>query len=93
MAQKITQTQINEMLRLYSEIGTYSGVAKQMNISASTASKYIKAAAQSNIKVNTQTNIIPKSITNISLNSVLSFSNLTEEEQISYNAWLKEFGR
>ena len=94
MAQKITQSQINQMITLYAEIGTYSGVAKQMGISAPTVSKYIKEAksvVQELPELSHES--AAKPIEEISFNSLLTFSTLTNEEQASYNAWLKEFGR
>ena len=92
MAQKITQSQIEQMLTLYEQIGTYSGVAKQMGISAATVSRYIKATQFSPIIKPTITQTItPKPIEQIDFQSLLTFSNLTQEEQNSYDAWLKEF--
>ena len=94
MAQKITTDQIEQMLTLYEQIGTYSGVAKQMGISATTVSRYIKEAKS----VVQELPELPhesaaKPIEEISFESLLTFSTLTQEEQMSYNAWLKEFGR
>lgn len=94
MAQKITKDQIEQMLTLYEQIGTYSGVAKQMGISATTVSRYIKEAKS----VVQELPELPhesaaKPIEEISFESLLTFSTLTQEEQMSYNAWLKEFGR
>lgn len=95
MAKKITQEQIDQMLTLYSQIGTYSGVAKELGITASTVSKYIKAA-QETVCENPTIDfpiIEPLPIEQISFESVINFSFLTEEEKNSYNAWLKEFNR
>lgn len=94
MAQKITKDQIEQMLVLYEQIGTYSGVAKQMGISATTVSRYVKEAKS----VVEELVVLPhesaaKPIEEIDFNSLLTFSTLTKEEQASYNAWLKEFGR
>ena len=94
MAQKITKDQIEQMLTLNEQIGTYSGVAKQMGISATTVSRYIKEAKS----VVQELPELPhesaaKPIEEISFESLLTFSTLTQEEQMSYNAWLKEFGR
>ena len=95
MASRITQEQIQEMMRLYAEIGTYSGVAKQMGISASTASRYIKE--QKSIKtydaaaLQSDDTSKPKDISQISRESIITFSTLTPEEKESYNAWVKEF--
>lgn len=95
MAKKITQEQIDKMLILYSQIGTYSGVAKELGIAASTVSKYIKAAqetARENPTIDFPI-IEPLPIEQISFESVINFSFLTEEEKDSYNTWLKEFNR
>ena len=83
------------MLTLYSQIGTYSGVAKELGIAASTVSKYIKAA-QETMRENPITDfptIEPLPIEQIAFDSVINFSFLTEEEKDNYNAWLKEFNR
>ena len=94
MAQKITHAQVEQMLSLYKTIGTYSGVAKQMGISATTVSRYVKEAKS----VVEELPELPhesaaKPIEEISFESLLTYSTLTKEEQTSYNAWLKEFGR
>ena len=94
MAQKITKDQIEQMLTLYEQIGTYSGVAKQMGISATTVSRYVKEA-KSVVEelVELPHESAEKPIEEIDFASLLTFSILTKEEQASYNAWLKEFGR
>ena len=94
MAQKITKDQIEQMFTLYDQIGTYSGVAKQMGISATTVSRYVKEA-KSVVKelVELPHESAAKPIEEIDFASLLTFSTLTKEEQASYNAWLKEFGR
>lgn len=91
MAKKITQEQIEQMKALYAQIGTYSGVAKQMGISASTVSRYLKENAA--VKSYSEVVLTPKPIEEISLESVINFSFLSEEEQASYENWLKEFGK
>ena len=94
MAQKITHDQIEQMLTLYETIGTYSGVAKQMGISATTVSRYIKEAKSVVQELpEFPHEFAAKPIEEIPFESLLTFSTLTQEEQISYNAWLKEFGR
>lgn len=92
MANKISQSQIDEMLRLYEEIGTYSGVAKQMGISAGTVSKYIKEQKQTQ-KFNPYSSltITPKPIKEIPFESIISFATLTNEEKDSYNKLRKVF--
>lgn len=94
MAQRITKDQIEQMLTLYETIGTYSGVAKQMGISPTTVSRYIKEAKSfTKDLTNLPHEFAPKPIEQIDFNSLLTFSNLTQEEQASYTAWLKEFNR
>ena len=88
MAKTITNEQKQEMLRLYEELGTYSAVARVMNISASTVSRYIKE--NKSIKLYTEC-ITAKPIESIPTDQITSFSFLTEEEQQSYQNWLKEF--
>lgn len=92
MANKISQSQIDEMLRLYEEIGTYSGVAKQMGIAATTVSKYIKEQKQTQ-KFNPyhSSAITPKPIEEIPFESIITFATMTEEEKNSYNELRKVF--
>ena len=94
MANKISQSQIEEMIRLYAELGTYSAVAKKTGISASTVSKYIKAHQEVvNFKPDTTSTFAPKPIQEIPFEFIISFSYLTDEEKTSYEKWRKEFGR
>lgn len=90
MAKRITQDQIQQMLTLYSELGTYSAVAKQMGISSSTVSRYIKEASATKTY---NESVAPKPIEEIPSLFITSYSELTPEEQASYNEWLGEFGR
>lgn len=92
MANKITQSQIDEMLRLYEKIGTYSGVAKQMGIAATTVSKYIKEQKKTQ-KFNPyhSSTITPKPIEEIPFESIITFATMTEEEKNSYNELRKVF--
>lgn len=46
MAKKITPEQIEQMELLYAELGTYSAVAREMSISASTVSRYLKQKSE-----------------------------------------------
>lgn len=89
MARKISNEQINEMICLYDKLKTYSAVARQMGISASTASRYIKERQA--IKTYSNNEIIPKPIEEIKLADLTTFSFLTIEEEESYMNWLKEF--
>ena len=85
---KITQEQIDEMIKLYNEIGTYSGVAKEMGIAASTVSKYIKLN-KSQPTYNEDIKMMP--IESIPIYHICSFSTLTPEEEASFKKFLKEF--
>lgn len=89
MAKKITTEQIEEIIRLYNELGTYSAVSKKLGISATTVSRYIKE--HKSIKTY-KSAVEPIPIENIDFQNLTTFSYLTEEEQISYTKWLKEFG-
>lgn len=91
--QKITPEMIQQMVELYETIGTYSGVAKAVGVSSSTAAKYIKEAQQVKTYDNVEpSNVIgPQPIESISRESIISFCNLTDEELNSYDAWIKEF--
>ena len=91
MAQKITQSQINEMIQLYDQLKTYAAVAKQMGISPSTVSRYIKESKSTTTPDIKNENIAAKPIDEILTASVISFSILTDEEKKSMNEWLKEF--
>ena len=88
MAKKITPEQIEEMRRLYAELGTYTAVAKKMGVSSSTVSRYIKQFS-SEKTYQTADEAVP--IENILPYSIISFSQLSEQEKESYNEWLKEF--
>lgn len=90
MAKRITNEQIEEMVRLYTELGSYAAVARKLNMTAATVTKYIKA--QQSIKTYNKC-IAAQPIESISLESILSFSFLNDIEKQSYKAWLKEFGR
>lgn len=93
MASRITPEQIEEMVRLYAELKTYSAVAKKMGISPGTVSRYIKD--RQNVKTYTSDVAAdipqPIDISQISGGSITTFSTLTSQETESYNAWIKEF--
>lgn len=89
MAKKIIAEQVEEMIHLYDELGSYSAVAKRVGISAATVSRYIKE--QASIKTYS-TCVTAKPISEISKESLITFSHLTDEEKQSYNKWIKEFG-
>lgn len=42
-AKRVTPTEVEEMYKLYSKLGTYAAVAKQLGRSSTTVAKYIKA--------------------------------------------------
>lgn len=92
MAARISKEQIKQMVELYAQLGTYSGVAKQLGISAATVSRYIKEA-QTAVSQITPCAAEPLPVESISLETIKSFAELTPEEEISYEAWRKEFGR
>lgn len=89
MAAKITPEQISQMVSLYSELKTYSAVAKQMGISPATVSRYIKA--QNSIKTYTDACPSPRPMESISPQEIRSFGILTNEERESYLKWVGEF--
>ena len=57
-AKKVTPQEIDKMYKLYSELGTYAGVAKKMNRSPSTISKYIKAEGLTPLSLNLKSRIV-----------------------------------
>lgn len=90
MARKITPEQIKQMIVLYSELNSYTAVAKQLGVSAATVSRYIKQQAVEK----TYSDVVAlKPIADITKESILSFSTLTPAEEESLIAWRKEFGR
>lgn len=89
MANKITPEQIAQMISLYAELKTYSAVAKQMGISPSTVSRYIKA--QQSVKTYSTSTIVPRPMEQISPQEIRSYGTLTLEEFQNYKEWVKEF--
>ena len=60
MAIKVNQELIDKMVELYKELKTYAAVARELGISASTCSKYIKTAqAEQKNKAEAAKNFIP----------------------------------
>lgn len=60
MAIKVNQELINKMLELYKELKTYAAVAREIGVSASTCSKYIKAAqVEQKNKIEAAKNFVP----------------------------------
>ena len=90
MAKKITPEIIQQMLKLYEELGTYSAVAKKLGVSATTVSKYIKE--QNSFKTYS-TYSGPSPMENPPQKElIVGFSFLSHAELDSYNDFLKEFG-
>lgn len=89
MAKRITQEQIEQMVDLYEELGTYSAVAKKLGISASSVSKYIKEA-NSCKSFNTYVGPAPSALPP-EKEKIIGFGFLSKAELDSYNEWLKEF--
>ena len=60
MATKVTNELIEKMVELYNQLGTYAAVAREIGVSASTCSKYIKAAqVEQKNKIEAAKNFIP----------------------------------
>lgn len=60
MATKVTNELIEKMVELYNQLGTYAAVAREIGVSASTCSKYIKVAlSEEKNKVEAKKNYIP----------------------------------
>ena len=80
---KLTQEKIDEIVRLYEEIGTYSGVAKAVGCSPATVKKYVTAESEQEkeeIPMEFEDNILPvEKIKNFSLS--LGLMKLTKEEE------------
>ena len=86
MATKVTPALITQMVELYEELGTYSAVARKVDVSASTAAKYIKAA-QAVKSINIYSGPQPSTNPPILNKNFI----LTEEENKSMLSLLKEF--
>ena len=60
MAVKVTNELIEQMVELYNQLGTYAAVAREIGVSASTCSKYIKMTlSEEKNKVEAKKNYIP----------------------------------
>ncbi len=60
MGIKVTNELIEQMVELYNKLGTYAAVAREIGVSSSTCSKYIKAAlSEQKNKEEAQKNFIP----------------------------------
>lgn len=60
MAIKVNEELVEQMVELYSKFKTYAAVAREIGVSASTCSKYIKAAlSEEKSKVEAKKNYIP----------------------------------
>ena len=90
---KITNEQIVKMIELYEKLGTYAAVARELGISATTVSRYVKQNQSIKTYV-PDTNISePIPIEYIPRNQLLSFSTLTIDEIRSEAEWRHEFNR
>lgn len=88
MAKKVTPELISQMISLYSELKTYSAVAKKLGVSAATVSKYLKDA----FSEKTYTSYSgPEPCEFPDKNKVFGFGFLSNEERESYKAFVKEF--
>lgn len=85
MAKKITPEQVEQMELLYSELGTYSAVAREMGISAGTVSRYLKQKSEEKT-YSTYDGPAPC----ILPVAPLDFS-WTEKDEASYQEFVKEF--
>ena len=90
MAKKITPEIIQQMLELYSDLGTYSAVARQLNVSASTVSKYIKE--HNSFKTYSTYEGPQPSENPPEKDLIIGFSFLSTAEINSYKDFLKEYG-
>ena len=90
---KITNEQIVKMIELYEQLGTYAAVARELGVSATTVSRYVKQNQSIKTYV-TDTNIPePIPIEYIPRDKLLSFSTMTIEEARSEAEWRREFNR
>lgn len=90
MASKITPEIAKKMKERYEVLGTYAAVAKEFDVSASTASRYIKEL--NSIKTYDKFVCPPDVVITDEPGNILTFSVLTDEEAASYNVFMKEFG-
>ena len=90
---KITNEQIVKMIELYEKLGTYAAVARELGVSATTVSRYIKQ--NQTIKTySLDTNVPePTPIEYIPRDQLLSFSTMTIEEVRSETEWRREFNQ
>lgn len=84
---KIDSNMIDQMVALYEKFKTYSAVSKELGISASTVSKYIKQ--RESIKT-FNSYIGPEPIEYPEKDKILGFSSLSKIEQDSLTAFIKE---
>lgn len=90
MAKKIDNAVIEQIQELYAKLGTYSAVAKELGISASTVSKYLKkqsSSASFSEYSGPQPNNEPPS-----KEAIITFSTLSQNEKDSFNEFYKECG-
>lgn len=90
MAKKIDNAIIEQIQTLYGELGTYSAVAKELGISASTVSKYLKK--QSSCVSFSEYNGPQPSNEPPSRETIVTFSMLSQNEKDSFSEFYKECG-
>lgn len=85
MAKKITSEQVEQMGLLYTELGTYSAVAREMGISAGTVSRYLKQKAEERTYSSYEgPGLCAKPVAPINYT-------WTEKDEASYQEFVKEF--
>lgn len=87
MAQKITAKMVETMTWLYAELGTYSGVAREMGIGATTVKKYLNKVDSTKTYASYDG---PEPVKYPDQNAIITFSHLTEEEQYNLIEFMKE---
>lgn len=90
MATKITETTIKQMQELYAKYGTYVAVAKELGVSASTVSKYLKQIKQ---QVIISTYEGPRPVANPNYPIMPNFLLLTPVEKVSYEKIVEELNQ
>lgn len=85
MAKKITPEQVEQMELLYTELGTYSAVGREMGISAGTVSRYLKRKAEERT-YSSYDGPAPCALPVAPIDLAW-----TEKDEISYQDFVKEF--
>lgn len=58
MAKRVTSAELEEMFRLYDELGTYKAVADKLNRDPSTVSKHIRMKGSPPVTVHTMKRLV-----------------------------------